>query len=79
MASVRRLHLSLKKKIEVIDKEKKNPTMSGCSLGEFFGCGKTQISDIVKSLLPPLCCVQISDLVCLSTQKLMMLVPASVL
>ncbi len=52
MASVagkKRCHLTLEKKVEVIKKSKSDPSLSVRALGEIFGCGKTQISTILKS------------------------------
>ncbi len=52
MASVagkKRCHLTLEKKVEVIKKSKSDPSLSVGALGEIFGCGKTQISTILKS------------------------------
>ena len=45
----RRVHLSLKKKVEVITTAEKNRTLSLKALGELFGCGKTQIGKILKN------------------------------
>ena len=44
-----RVHLSLKKKVEVITTAEKNRTLSLKALGEIFGCGKTQIGKILKN------------------------------
>ncbi len=51
MASVgkKRCHLTLEKKVEVIKKSESDPSLSVRVLGEIFGCGKTQISTILKS------------------------------
>ncbi len=52
MASVagkKRCHLTLEKKVEVIKKSESDPSLSVRALGEIFGCGKTQISTILKS------------------------------
>lgn len=48
-SSKRRCHLSLQKKFEVIEKAKSSPGTSVRALGELFGCGKSQISDILKN------------------------------
>ena len=44
-----RVHLSLKKKVEVIDTSRKNRTLTLKALGDFFGCSKTQIGKILKN------------------------------
>ena len=44
-----RVHLSLKKKVEVITTAEKNRTLSLKALGKLFGCGKTQIGTILKN------------------------------
>ena len=41
--------LSLEKKVEVIQHQQKNPTISIRALGELFNCGKTQIAYILKN------------------------------
>ena len=48
MTSKKRCHLSLKQKVEVIEKNKSDPKLSVRALSELFHCGKTQISDILK-------------------------------
>ena len=48
-SSKRRCHLSLQKKFEVIQKSESSPGMSVIALSELFGCGKTQISAILKN------------------------------
>ena len=55
VAGKKRCHLTLEKKVEVIKKSKSNPSLSVRALSEIFGCGKTQISDILLflSLMPP--------------------------
>ncbi len=67
MASVagkKRCHLTLEKKVEVIKKSESDSSLSVRALGKIFGCGKTQISTILKSknllslctsLMPPVC------------------------
>jgi alpha-tubulin suppressor-like RCC1 family protein len=45
----KRVHLSLKKKVEVITTAEKNRSLSLKALGELFGCGKTQIGKILKN------------------------------
>ena len=47
--SQRRNYLSLEKKVEVVKHLEKNPGMSIRALGEIFGCGKTQIAQILKN------------------------------
>ncbi len=52
MASVagkKRCHLTLEQKVKVIKKSESDPSLSISSLGEIFGCGKIQISIILKS------------------------------
>ena len=44
----KRAQLSLKKKVEVITTAEKNRTLSLKALGYHFGCGKTQIGNILK-------------------------------
>ena len=39
----------MKQKVEVIKTVQKNPGMNTRTLGELFGCGKTQIGKILKS------------------------------
>ena len=41
--------LSLEKKVEVIQHQQKNPTISIRALGELFNCGKTQIAYILNN------------------------------
>ena len=41
--------LSLKKKYEVLEMARKNPSMSSRALSDTFSCGKTQISTIMKN------------------------------
>ena len=43
-----RVHLSLKKKVEVIDTSRKNRTLTLKGLGDFFGCSKTNWQDPEK-------------------------------
>ena len=49
MSLKQRVHLSLKKKVEVITTAENNRTLSLKALGELFGCGKTQIGKILKN------------------------------
>ena len=44
-----RTYLSLEKKVEVINHLQKHLGTSVRALGEIFGCGKTQIAQIVKN------------------------------
>ena len=54
MASSRkRVHLSLEAKVKVIKKGDSKATVR--SLAEMFGCGKTQVSDILKNKEEILC------------------------
>jgi len=48
-SSRKRKHLSLERKVEVIKEAKKHPGITVRTLAEKFDCGKTQISDILKS------------------------------
>lgn len=47
-AAVKRNYLPLKKKVEVIETMEKNRGLNQRSLAEMFGCGKTQIANILK-------------------------------
>ena len=47
-SSKKRAHLSLETKVQVINQAKANSQLTVRSLAEMFGCGRTQISDILK-------------------------------
>ena len=49
MATKERHYLTLEKKVELIKFFQKNPGTSVRSLGEQFGCGRTQVGKILKS------------------------------
>lgn len=48
-SSKKRAHLSLETKVQVINQAKANSQLTVRSLAEMFGCGRTQISDILKN------------------------------
>ena len=52
-SSQKRVHLSLEAKVKVIKKGDSKATVR--SLAEMFGCGKTQVSDILKNKEEILC------------------------
>ena len=55
MASSKKVHLSLEMKVQVINQAKANSQLTVRSLAEMFGCGRTQISDILKNKEEMLC------------------------
>lgn len=48
-SSKKRVHLSLETKVKVINQAKSDSQVTVRSLAETFGCGRTQISDILKN------------------------------
>ena len=46
-----RNEVTLKQRVELIEYQKKNPTCSSRKLVEHFKCGRTQVQQIIESIL----------------------------